>query len=51
MIVQNSPVQPLFWQSVISVMVAVAFMAWAYSQVRKAIKGEEVPSPIEMLRR
>lgn len=51
MIVQNSPVQPLFWQSVISMMIAVAFIAWAVSQVRKAIKGEEVPSPIDMLRR
>ena len=47
----NNQVQPMFWQAVISVMIAVVFMAWAFSQVRKAIKGEEVPSPYEVLRR
>ena len=41
--------QPLFWPAVMAAMVniviLVALVSWAFSQVKKAIKGEEVERP------
>jgi hypothetical protein len=41
--------QPMFFQEIMAAMVGlvmlVALGAWAFSQVRKAVKGEEVKYP------
>ena len=42
--------QPQFWQAAFSGLVGIAMLiavgAWAFSLVRKAIKGEEVEFPL-----
>jgi hypothetical protein len=42
--------QPQFWQSAISGIVGIAMIiavgAWAFSIVKKAVKGEEVEFPL-----
>ena len=44
------PVEPLFWPALVGFMVdviiLVALASWAFSQARKAIKGEEVKLPL-----
>jgi hypothetical protein len=46
----SQPLQPLQWQAfvgiAIDVMILVALGAWAFSQVKKAWKGEEVKLPL-----
>ncbi len=42
--------QPQFWQTAFSSLVGIAMLiavgAWAFSLVRKALKGEEVEFPL-----
>ena len=42
--------QPQFWQTAFSGLVGIAMLiavgAWAFSLVRKAVKGEEVEYPL-----
>jgi hypothetical protein len=42
--------QPLFWPEfvaiAIDIMILVAIGSWVFSQAKKAIKGEEVKSPL-----
>ena len=42
--------QPQFWQAAFSSLVGIAMLvavgAWAFSLVRKAVKGEEVEFPL-----
>lgn len=44
------PYQPQFWQTAFSGIVGIAMLiavgAWAFSLVRKAVKGEEVEFPL-----
>ena len=46
---QLQPIQPLFWPELIAVAVnitiLIALASWAFSQVKKAAKGEEVEKP------
>jgi len=44
-VAQTSEVQAQWLQGLVAVMGAVAMAAWAFSQVRKAFKGEEVEKP------
>jgi len=41
--------QPLFWPEIfplmVDIIILVALFAWAFSQVKKAVKGEEVKRP------
>jgi len=45
----SSAPQPLFWPEliavVVNVMILIALGSWAFSQVKKAVKGEEVERP------
>jgi hypothetical protein len=42
--------QPLFWPELVAIaidiMILVAIGSWAFSQAKKAIKGEEVKPPL-----
>lgn len=46
---QLQSVQPVFWQGVmvamVNIMILIALGSWAFSQVKKAVKGEEVARP------
>jgi uncharacterized membrane protein len=41
--------QPQFWPELVAIMIDIAILAvifsWAFSQIKKAIKGEEVKLP------
>ncbi len=45
-----SQYQPMFWQEAFSAIIGIAILvalgAWAFSLVKKAIKGEEVEFPL-----
>jgi len=42
--------QPMFWQTAFTALIGIATLvamgAWAFSLVRKALKGEEVEFPL-----
>jgi len=46
----QTQLQPLFWQELIAIavniMILVALGAWAFSQAKKAWKGEEIERPL-----
>lgn len=43
--------QPMFWPELVGVaidiMILIALASWAFSQAKKAWRGEEVKSPLE----
>jgi len=45
----TSAPQPLFWPELVAIMIDIAILvvvfSWAFSQAKKAIKGEEVKLP------